>query len=151
MLEPQSVSGPYVQIACVCQVALLDNTGSLSVIKVTDRIQVIGTTPEMQPQPLQHYQLAIILKAGDRRETHTIRIIPVLPSGTRLPPAEISALFEGDERGVSIVTPLGLVVTEQGLYWLEVYLEEQLLTRIPLRILYARAQLPPGMQIPPAG
>ena len=150
MDNEQSLGGPFVQVACVCQTALQENTGTISIIRVTDRVQVVGINPEMQPQPLQNYMLAIILKAGGLRETHQVRIAPVLPSGQKLPEAQLNVLFEGDERGVQIITPLAMIATETGLHWIEVYLEQMLLTRIPLRVLYNRAQIPPGMK-PPTG
>ena len=131
MPEP-SFGGPYVQIACVCQTALQEATGALSVIRITDRVGVIGTTPQMQPQPLQNLALVIVLKSGALRETHQLRIIPTTPSGESLPRVEMSALFEGEDRGVALIMPVSLVATEEGLYWFEIYLEEQLVTRDPV-------------------
>lgn len=149
MPEDHSLSGPFVQIACICQTTIQEVTGSLSVIRVMDRIGVAGVTPRMQPQPLQHLVLVIVLKSGGIRETHQMRIIVSNPSGDTQPLTEVSALFEGEDRGVALVMPLAFVAKEEGLHWFEVYLEEMLLTRIPLRVIYQRAQMIP-MQAPPA-
>ena len=142
-MPQESMSGPFVSVACVCQLPLQEANGQLSVIRVTDRIQVVGITPQMQPQSLQHLFLVVILRSGMLRESHTIKIVPVTPRGESLQSNEASLLFEGEDRGPGFITPLSLVATEDGLYWFEVYLEQQLLTRIPLRVQYQRAQALP--------
>lgn len=147
---PHEYMGPFVQVACICQTVLPGADGLLSLIRISDRIQVVGQTPEMHPQSLQHYSLVILLKSGTLRETYQIKIQVVTPAGGMLPPFEVPALFEGEDRGVAIVMPLLFSVRETGLHWIDVRLGDQLLSRIPLRILYSRIQLPPGMsQIPP--
>jgi Family of unknown function (DUF6941) len=138
--EHDSVSGPFVSIACICQTPLQEGNGILSIIRVVDRIPIVGTTPQMQPQPLQNLVLVVVLRSGGLQETHTIKIRPLGPSGTELPATEASVLFEGQDRGPAIILPVSLVATEEGLYWFDVYLEQQLLTRIPLRVIYQRLQ-----------
>ncbi|MFP3953953.1 MAG: hypothetical protein ACLFVS_07505 [Candidatus Acetothermia bacterium] len=44
--------------------------------------------------------------------------------------------------GYSIMVDLSLEATEEGLYWLNVFLEEELITRMPLRIDYERVMEP---------
>lgn len=132
---------------------MMEANGVLSVIRVTDRVQVIGVTPQMQPQPLQNYSLVVILRSGElRNQTHTIKVAPVSPRGESLPANESSVLFEGDERGPGFITPLTIVATEEGLYWFDVSLDGVLLTRIPLRVQYQRLQALPfqSPQVPPA-
>jgi len=150
MTEP-SFGGPYVQVACVCHTALQEVGGGLSVIRITDRVGVIGTTPQMQPQPLQNLSLVVLLKAGALRQSQRLKIVPVSPTGQNLPPLEMSVLFEGDDHGVALAMPLNLIATEDGLYWFDVLVEEQLVTRIPLRVVYQQAQMtPPFQPLPPS-
>lgn len=146
---PQDVSGPFVNVACICQVPMQEANGVLSIIRVMDRVQVIGITPQMQPQPLQNLALVVVLRSGTLREQHTLRLVPVTPSGESLPETEFKVLFEGDDRGPAVMTPVGLVATEEGLYWFDLYLELQLLARIPLRVFYQRVPTLPGFQQPP--
>jgi hypothetical protein len=138
-----SYSGPFVSVACICQTPLQEANGQLSIIRVTDRVQVVGITPKMQPQPLQHLFLVLIMRSGSLRESHMIKIVPVTPQQQKLQPTETSVLFEGDERGPGVITPLSILATEEGLYWFEVYLEQQFLTKIPLRVQYQRMQASP--------
>src|SRR5271157_3128346 len=125
---------PFVQVACICQTPIQEVNGYVTVVRVMDRIAIPGFTPQMPPTPLQNLCLLLILKSGLLRETHSIRVVPVTPSGKQLPPiVETNGLFEGDERGTITAVPVPLIVDEEGLYWFDVYVEEDLLTRIPLR------------------
>jgi len=79
-----------------------------------------------------------------------MKIMVETPSGTSQQMLETSVLFEGDERGVQMVTPLAYIAQEEGLYWFEVILEpNDVLTRIPLRLMYQKIQPMPGMPFQP--
>src|ERR1700687_2125116 len=90
---------PWVQIATICHTALIENTGQMSVIRVTDRITIAGVTPEMQPQPLQ-LTIAILLKAGDMSGQYNVRIRCTSPQGQETLGQPIMFLLEGGDRGV---------------------------------------------------
>jgi hypothetical protein len=145
----ESQDGPFVSVACICQTPLREATGHLSVIRITDRIQIIGTEPQMQPQPLMNLMLVIVLRSGVLRETYTLTVTTVAPNGQSSPHNPISVLFEGEDRGPAIISPLILVATEAGLYWIEIALEGKLLTKIPLRVQYQKAQGIPQFPFPP--
>jgi hypothetical protein len=55
-----------------------------------------------------------------------------------LPEQLIPVLFEGEDRGANLILALNMVVDQEGVYWFNILLEEELITRIPLRILYQR-------------
>lgn len=141
-MPEESQSGPFVQVACICQTVMQEPPGIVSLIRITDRVQVAGPFDQMQPQMFPNLALVVVLKSGFARTTHTVTIQPVTPSGNKLQKIEQSALFEGEDRGVVTAMPLPLVATEPGLYWFEVLVEDMLLTRIPLRVLYQKI---PGM------
>jgi len=148
---PEHPMRPFVQVAAICQAPMQETNGLFSLVRIMDRLPVGGLTDEMQPQPLNQLSLVVILKAGEMKGKYTLKIIPETPSGQRLPPLQMPVLFEGDERGVMLCTPLGLVATEEGLYWFDVMIEQEVLTRIPLRVMYQKLQTIPGMppQPPP--
>lgn len=130
---------PYVQIAAFCKTVLREANGNLSIIRIVDRHPVMGTTEEMQPTSVS-LTLAIVLKSGNMQGTSTMSIVTVDPNGNRLPEIKTPVLFEGMERGVGLVTELGFLVSQHGLYWFEVLIDGVELTRIPLRILYQQGQ-----------
>jgi hypothetical protein len=128
---------PWVQIAAFCNIALQDTSGALSVIRIFDRYTVVGTTQEMSPTNIQ-MTLVIIFKSGAMVGSYTIGVKPITPTGLAMQVMEFPALFEGHERGVQVVLPMGMLVQEQGLYWFDVLVDNQLFTRIPLRVMYQR-------------
>lgn len=129
---------PFVHIAAFCQTALQEANGSLSLIRVTDRHMVQGSTPALQ-QVTVNLTLVIVLKAGNMEGSATLTVRPVDPDGKELPAIKMPVLFEGKERGVGLITQIGLVAKTVGLFWFDVLIEDTLLTRIPLRILYQQA------------
>jgi hypothetical protein len=129
---------PYVQVAAFCQTVLHEANGSLSLIRLMDRYPVVGATKEMQPTTV-NLTLVVILKSGNMEGSAAMAIKPTKPNGGEMPAINVPVLFEGKERGVGLVTQIGLVLTEGGLYWFDVLIDEVPLTRIPLRILYQQA------------
>jgi hypothetical protein len=135
---------PWVQVAAFCKTSIIGNDGALSVIQIADRIGLGGFTPEMQPTPLQ-LTMALVLKSDEMRGQYQVRIRCIAPSGKTTLGPEIPFLFEGEDRGVQAVLPIGLFAAEKGLYWFEILIEDDVLTRVPLRVLYQRIQMPPGI------
>jgi hypothetical protein len=139
---------PFVQVAAICQMPLVEQGGALSVIRIIDRVPIKGATDVMQPQPLFQLHMVVVLKSGPMRGKYKWNIVAVTPSQKRIPGPEMSALFDGDERGIALVQPVGLVAEEEGLYWFDVMLEGELLTRIPLRVMYEQIRPMQGMHFP---
>ena len=149
---PEQPMRPHVQVAAICQVALVEANQFLSIVRIIDRVPLQGFTPHMQPQPLHNFFLVVVLKSGAMRMKCQMKIVVETPTGSTQQILETAVLFEGDERGVQMLTPLAYIAQEEGLYWFDVILEpNDLLTRIPLRVMYQKIQPMPGMpfQLPP--
>lgn len=132
---------PWVQVAVLCQTALIENSGQLSVIRITDRIMLTGTTPALQPTPIQ-LTMTIVLKSDEMQGNYPVKVRCTSPTGVVTDGPEMPFLFEGNDRGVQVVLPMGMIATEQGVYWFDVLIEgDTILTRVPLRVIYQRAQL----------
>ena len=81
---------------------------------------------------------AVGFKAGVLKGANDIKLALVSPQGEAGPSVTVSALFQGDERGTNFLTEMNLNLGEEGLYWIDVSLQNQLMTRIPLRLIYQR-------------
>jgi hypothetical protein len=152
MPEDITAPRPWVQVAVLCQTALIENTGHLSVIRIVDRINLAGVTPELQPTPVQ-LTMAILLKSDLMEGNYPVKIRCTSPQGVVTEGPELAFVFEGKDRGVQVVLPMGLIATEQGVYWFDVLIEGEItLTRVPLRVIYQRVQtlgqMPPGVGAP---
>ena len=145
MPEQPLLIRPYLSLAVFCEKVLKETDGVLSAIRIIDRFTIPGTSERM-PVSTVIFSVLIVLKSGDFRGRAEIELRPTTPSGQLLPIMRFPVNFEGDaDRGVGIGTPIQLQAEEEGLFWFDVSLSvvgggSELLTRIPLRILYQRAQ-----------
>jgi hypothetical protein len=136
--------GPYLQLAIFCERVLHEQDGVVSLIRVIDRVThtVRGKNPPTDLPPFEFEMFAVIsLKPGEARGRHEVRIERELPNGVR-DPASIPPLtvqLEGEERGANIVMNLRTKFEHEGLHWFHVYFDGELMTKMPLRVLYSRA------------
>lgn len=132
--------GPYIAFAAFCERVLEEKDGGISLIRLIDRITAVRPAVLFgnEMPPVTHpVWLAIGLKPGMARGRHSLVIEIDKPSAQRAKLFEGAVLFEGEDRGVSVLLNLqGYVFELEGLYWFDVLLGETLLTRIPIRITY---------------
>jgi hypothetical protein len=141
---PSTVRGPYVGTAVFCEKVLREADGVLSLIRIVDRIlfQVpSNSTTQGVPPPIILF-LAIMLKAGDLQGSYNIAIESITPSNHRLGTIQAPVLFEGNDRGVTVVLQLPFQPLEDGVYWFDVSLEGiGPLTRVPLRAIFQKLSM----------
>lgn len=134
-------SGPYLAAAVLCERVLQEKDEVISIIRMIDRLTVTvnaAGSPETMPPAAVNFTVLIALKSGSARGRMTVKWRTETPSGLKLPDQLFPVFFEGEDRGVNLVINLNMIAEQEGLYWFDVLLDEQLLTRIPLRILYQR-------------
>jgi hypothetical protein len=134
-------TGPYLNAALLCEKVLQEKDEVISAIRLIDRITLTvhaSSSPEtLPPMPVSLYAL-ISFKSGNARGRNTLKWVTETPSGLRQPEQLLTVHFDGEDRGVNLVLNLNMVVDQEGVYWFDIFLEDQLITRIPLRILYQR-------------
>ncbi|MBX6341961.1 MAG: hypothetical protein IRY97_05840 [Thermomicrobiaceae bacterium] len=139
---------PYVLLAVLCQRAQQDQYGSLSLINVIEQL-VVGSTDPNPPEQMPTFRfqgnLVVSLASGPVRRRGTVRVRPIRPSGEALEPVYQEVEFRGEDNRVTLVSNLSFDVTEPGLHWFDVLLEDAVLTRIPLRVRYERARTAPWL------
>ncbi|MGC2447511.1 MAG: hypothetical protein WA477_07700 [Candidatus Sulfotelmatobacter sp.] len=135
--------GPYLNAALLCEKVLVERDGVITAVRLVDRVTVMAVSstvpaPELLPPSSVSFNLLIVLKSGVFKGTAAIKLVIHTPSGKQVGESGTDAFFEGDDRGVNLISPLQFQVTEDGLYWISVYCAEELKTRIPLRVIYQR-------------
>lgn len=144
--------GPYVQAALICEKVIEDNERVLTLVRIVDRITHSATglaAPETMPTFSYPMSLVIMLKSGPARGTYPVRFDTESPSGARQQGPSFSVHLEGEDRGHNLVLNMNTTFTEQGLYWFDIYFDNDLITRIPLRVVYTRTI--PSPTRPPQG
>jgi hypothetical protein len=132
---PEEHTGPYLQMAALCQMVLQEPTGQLSLIRLTDSVGVSGQMKEMQPHSIMLHAV-VSFRAGFAKGKYIIRLVGTTPSRTEFLAVEQGVFFEGEDRGVNAIFVIGMVLPEEGVYWFDIFLNGTFVTRVPLRVLY---------------
>ena len=144
MTDQPELLRAWLAIAVFCEKILRETDNVISLVRIIDRFNVTGATPEMSATVLP-FTIVVSFKSGFLRGKQNVRIRPKSPTGKELPAMDVPVLFEGDdERGNIVAAQVAFVADEEGLYWFDVYLNDELVTRMPLRIAYQRLPLPRG-------
>ncbi|SRR5579871_1680553 len=135
-------SGPYLVAALFCEKALQEKDGIVSIIRIVDRITLTvpaATSPTTLPPLPLNLTLFLSFKSGSARGSNTIKLSIEPPSGIKnIPEQLLPIFFEGEDRGANLILALNMVVDQEGVYWFDIVLEEELFTRVPLRVIYQR-------------
>jgi hypothetical protein len=133
--------GPYLKTAVLCERVLREADGVSSLIRIVDRIIHTRTGPDapVEMPPVSYNLTAFIsLTSGQAKGSYDVKIELEEPSGIRKSPMASTVLFEGEDKGVNLVLNVAATFQYQGLYWFNVYLDDKLLTKMPLRVIYSR-------------
>jgi hypothetical protein len=136
-------TGPYLVTAAFCERAIQERDGVLSLIRIVDKITntIAGprpAVPDRMPPVSVNLTLVVIMKPGEARGRFTVKVRPEAPSGQRLPDVELPVSFAGaPDAGANLLFGVNMIAGEEGVYWFDVLLDDELLTRTPLRIEYS--------------
>lgn len=137
---------PYVTAALLCEKVLREKDESLTLVRIVDRVQYrLEVGPGNPPlpadlKPVIPLQGLVSIKSGPVTGDHIIKIFIQKPGSDRKEVFEQPVTFLGGDHGQNIILNIGFVVESDGLYWLDVVFDEDLLTRIPVMI----TPMPPG-------
>lgn len=154
--------GPYVSVAALCELVLQEKVERLSCVRFMDKLEVTSTLsrppvsdeekeliPKVMPVVPFPVHGLVSLKSGGFIGKKMIRIDLITPSGKgikRTGENVFPAVFEGGEHGVNLILDFTLNTEEEGLYYFDVVLDDEVITRIPLRVTFRQripSDLPP--------
>ncbi|HXS12770.1 MAG TPA: hypothetical protein VN734_08710 [Acidobacteriaceae bacterium] len=153
MAIEQGISGPHVQSAFLCEKVLTERDNVPSFIRVVERFTVPIAPPlppgvvlpqgTQFPQPTLQFFLVVALKAGSLPAgSYIVSVTLNKPDGSSLPKNDFQVFFNGsDDNGIAVIAPITMPNPEAGLYWFDVYFEQALITRIPMRVLHQQMQV----------
>ncbi|HEY0547052.1 MAG TPA: hypothetical protein VGC91_16865 [Pyrinomonadaceae bacterium] len=135
---------PYLSIAAICQQVLQEKDEVLSGIRFIDTL-TLTTQGDNPPEALPPFAIGVsaivAFKSGLARGKRNVSIALYSPNGEKLTStAPQTVIFQEDHQGVNIIMRMEVVTKLEGLYWFDVLMDEELVTRMPLRIIYAPDQ-----------
>ena len=128
---------PYVATAALCDFVLHEKDERISCIRFLDTVEVTISPDAPDPLPPVTLEIRGLLsfKSGEFTGTKTLKIEPRGPSGELGKPAQTFPLtFKGNEHGANLILRLIIPISQEGLYYFDVSLDEEMVTRIPLRV-----------------
>ena len=129
----ESVGGPYIKAALLCEKVLVERNNVHTLVRVIDRfITQIPPGQRVKPVSVKFY-LVLMFTSGFAHHKMKVKTNIVSPSGGTITSITNDVLFQGEDQGCSIVGEVNMQFHEEGLYWIEISLDEQLQTRVPLR------------------
>lgn len=151
--EPDSLSnpeyGPYVLAALICEKVLQEHDGVLSAIRIVDRVvrHYYSPNPPTKMEPFQYgVTLLFVIKPGEFPGSHHLSVEPVKPTNERLPGIKRTIHLEPPaDRGANFVVNAQLEVDVAGMWRFEVKLDDRIMVKIPLHVMYLPQQSSPGL------
>jgi hypothetical protein len=140
-LDIMANTKPFVQLACFCESILVEKDGVPSAIRIVDTY-FIPPLPEgvALPDGMQGAILLngmIALKSGDVVGPGNISLIMNKTTGERVelsPPGGWPVVMNGGEHGANVMIHMPIGVKNFGLIWFDVLWNQEVLTRIPLKL-----------------
>jgi len=134
-LEPSR--GPFLAMAAFFETVIREDSGVLTLVRMIDRITIStkhSWIASLPPSPIGA-NLVVSFRGQDLTGSGVVSIRPRKPSGEDLPKREIPFAYEG-QTGVNLNIELGMMVDEEGYYWFDIFLNDELVTRTPLQIVF---------------
>jgi len=142
------LSGPHLAAAFLCEKVLVERDGVMTFVRVVDRfvIPVFENLPAgvQVPTPIIQVTLFVSLKAGLLGTgKYKVSVKGNKPDGSEMPVNTQQVFFQGSEdMGANMGFQMALQSPEEGLFWFDIYFEDALLTRVPMRVLHQPAAIP---------
>ena len=130
---------PHVSVACFCETLLEDKDGTLSAIRIVDTYTLPTDAMDVPPDVIPAIVVTglVALKSGEVTGPHTVRLVLENPLGVRtdLSPKEgWPVVLKGGHSGVNLKIRFPLGVKNFGQCWFDVVFDDEVLTRMPLRL-----------------
>jgi hypothetical protein len=130
--------GPHLSVAVLCQNALEEKDGVHSLIRMIDRLTLTTGPVEAMPEFQANLLLFLSFKSGSAKGPYEAKVVLVNPEGEDQQHVTIPFFCEGEERGNNIRVMLAVPFKRPGLYWFNILLGDQLITRVPLRVIHMK-------------
>ncbi len=131
--------GPYVKAAVLVNQVIEGKDGVLTLVRVIDRLttQASGPQPPVD-MPVATFSMNAVLMfvSGKARGRHQVRIVREAPNADRKEIWSGGILMEGEQKGHNLNLGLKESFELEGTYWYDVYVDDELMTRMPFQVIY---------------
>lgn len=130
-----SASIPHLIAALFCEKPLQEQDGVLSAIRIFDRVFIPKLEQNEPPQQVFPLALLLMFKSGGYKGKAKVRVVPKAPSGVvRKDFEQEIELPEQPNAGANLILNIAFAPREEGVYWFEILVNGELVTRTPLDV-----------------
>lgn len=136
-----ALTGPYLKAAMFCESAIEGKDGTLSLIRVIDRLTTTaaGKDAPIDMPPVNHVMTAVLmLISGQALGRHDLRITSEGPSGETKEIWSGTMQMEGGHKGQNLLLNLNMQFQHEGVYWFTVTIDDRPITKMPFQVMYMR-------------
>jgi len=139
---------PFLAAAFLCEKVLIEKDEVPTAVRIIDTIYVsipanlpAGAKPVIQLTVFVSFKKA---SPGVEPERHQAALRLRSPSGREHPPLPANDFFfkAAELAGANLIVNMSLAVEEFGLFWLDISVDDQLMTQVPFRLLEKSANPP---------
>lgn len=129
---------PLCAALLICERVLVEQDQVLSAIRIVDQVAVPANVLANANQliELPSLQAVGMLKQGNARGMRKVLLSAVSPTGDRAPMgmAMVEFIDAPPDRGGNLVAPMQVIMAGEGVYWLELSIDDAVVARTPLRL-----------------
>ena len=134
-----SEGGPFVKAAVFVDRVIEGKDDVLTLVRVIDRLTATSSGAEPAARmPTAEFQMhaVIMLVSGRARGRYQVRLVREAPDADRADVWSGGIFLEGNNKGHNLNLALSESFSREGTYWYDVFVNEELLTRMPFQVVY---------------
>ena len=134
---------PSLRIAALCERVLEEKDGSLSLIRLIDRLVITAEGTDVPKElPPGQVPLTALMSWISGLGNYEAKIRVIFPDGNSFETPTLPFYLDSLDKVQNQIVRLVLPVKRQGVYWFDFVLGDEIKRRVPLRVVYQRKQLP---------
>lgn len=149
----QNAELPYLSAALICETALNEKSGVVSLIRLIDTMSMtIHAQPRREDEQERvnaitlKFNVFLSFRGGPARGKREAVLEFYHPNGNQvLRGGPYPMVFTSDEQGQNVNIELSVVLKDAGLYWFNVVMQDRVLSRMPLIVNISIQPQPPAL------
>lgn len=134
---------PSLRIAALCERVLQEKDGALSLIRLIDRLVITAEGTDVPKElPPGQVPLTALMSWINGLGNYEAKVHVDCPDGSSFESLTVPFYLDSLDKVHNVIVRLVLPVKRQGVYWFNFVLGEDVKSRLPLRVIYQRKQLP---------
>ena len=134
---------PRLRIGALCERVLEEKDGALTLIRLIDRVVITAEGTDVPRElPPGQIPLTALMSWINGLGNYEAKIRVDFPDGNSFESPTLPFYLDSLDKVQNLILRLVLPVKRQGVYWFNFVLGDETKSRIPLRVLYQRKELP---------